>query len=320
MLRRGDVGRGDVSTHAPLAGSDIDPMAQIEASIEFQPTLPLRGATVDGVDAMRIIIEFQPTLPLRGATGASYLHPREGAVSTHAPLAGSDMGQQRHVLRHRCFNPRSPCGERQLENNVVALLIDVSTHAPLAGSDLGRLVRPSGSVVSTHAPLAGSDPVAHCLVVGARVSTHAPLAGSDHRRFIRREDARRVSTHAPLAGSDSRRTRPRRSPPCFNPRSPCGERPGCMGVGRDVLVSTHAPLAGSDMRSGFFIVERISVSTHAPLAGSDPFAALLWRVTPRFNPRSPCGERQPSFAVSPGDGMFQPTLPLRGATRARHPR
>ena len=57
------------------------------------------------------------------------------------------------------------------------------------------------------------------------------------------------------------------------------------------------------------------VSTHAPLAGSDR--------TPRgrscpyrgFNPRSPCGERHGQIVVFHDLFKFQPTLPLRGATR-----
>ena len=56
-------------------------------------------------------------------------------------------------------------------------------------------------------------------------------------------------------------------------------------------VSTHAPLAGSDWYF-IFAINASGVSTHAPLAGSDISLALF----------SPCAQ-------------FQPTLPLRGATR-----
>ena len=58
------------------------------------------------------MIKFQPTLPLRGATG-SLVHAAEPiGISTHAPLAGSDLGK-----------------EVAAGGNVI------STHAPLAGSD-----------------------------------------------------------------------------------------------------------------------------------------------------------------------------------------
>ena len=61
---------------------------------------------------------FQPTLPLRGATDVVTLRPRAPAVSTHAPLAGSD------VL----------VGAGRVDGRV-------STHAPLAGSDQSRKER-----------------------------------------------------------------------------------------------------------------------------------------------------------------------------------
>ena len=58
-----------------------------------------------------------------------------------------------------------------------------------------------------------------------------------------------------------------------------------------VLISTHAPRAGSD-----------APTPPRPPAGTD------------FNPRSPCGERQQPKSSTPGFAIFQPTLPVRGAT------
>ena len=103
------------------------------AATMFQPTLPLRGATFDAVN-LDGLLEFQPTLPLRGATSwpparlsaSRGFNPRSPCgerreplpqvwtrpVSTHAPLAGSDVGEP-----------------------PVRAVVDVSTHAPLAGSD-----------------------------------------------------------------------------------------------------------------------------------------------------------------------------------------
>ena len=57
------------------------------------------------------------------------------------------------------------------------------------------------------------------------------------------------------------------------------------------------------------------VSTHAPLAGSDRCGTCGRARSSRFNPRSPCGERQSTRIVSGLSSSFQPTLPLRGATR-----
>ena len=103
-------------------------------------------------------------------------------------------------------------------------------------------------------------------------------------------------------------------PKRFNPRSPCGERPGVPDVSTlTISVSTHAHASALPHQRGRFnprspcgerpcpAVIRVCcslVSTHAPLAGSDTgiFTSLRARQ------------------------MFQPTLPLRGATSeiARH--
>ena len=146
-----------VSTHAPLAGSDNRCAAASWDGDQFQPTLPLRGATSSGFERPTSFAVFQPTLPLRGATvprdgsrphglrfnprspcgerhRAHRVHQRERVVSTHAPLAGSD------ILLIFC-----------------PLLCLVSTHAPLAGSDGAARSRTVRDRVSTHAPLAGSD-------------------------------------------------------------------------------------------------------------------------------------------------------------------
>ena len=146
-----------VSTHAPLAGSDAGAPSSAALSFGFNPRSPC-GERLPPIDRVREAIEFQPTLPLRGATRTRGLgcsctgcfNPRspcgerrvEGAcdsllqpVSTHAPLAGSDVLPARRLHHHirvsthaplagsdgdwwrvrrvgRGFNPRSPCGER----------------------------------------------------------------------------------------------------------------------------------------------------------------------------------------------------------------
>ncbi|EFT83507.1 hypothetical protein HMPREF0620_0512 [Parascardovia denticolens DSM 10105 = JCM 12538] len=66
-----------------------------------------------------------------------------------------------------------------------------------------------------------------------------------------------------------------------------------------------------------------SISIHAPLAGSDNIKSMHRGQTYNFNPRSPCGERQVEPEKIDINGLFQSTLPLRGATPehapGRHP-
>ena len=104
------------------------------SNILFQPTLPLRGATLMGHGSAPGPHWFQPTLPLRGATRQGDGLSDSALVSTHAPLAGSDITFTEIISicefqptlplrgatttcavfssRPQSFNPRSPCGER----------------------------------------------------------------------------------------------------------------------------------------------------------------------------------------------------------------
>ena len=59
-------------------------------------------------------LAFQPTLPSRGATLHTVNIVDLHVISTHAPLAGSDLRRgvnHYHFLTY--FNPRSPRGERR---------------------------------------------------------------------------------------------------------------------------------------------------------------------------------------------------------------
>ena len=58
------------------------------------------------------------------------------------------------------------------------------------------------------------------------------------------------------------------------------------------------------------------ISTHAPHAGSDQEQVRGVSKLPYFNPRSPCGERPRQSNLCTSHATFQPTLPMRGATKA----
>ena len=153
---------------------------------------------------------------------------------------------------------------------------------------------------------------------------------------------RRISTHAPLAGRDIFQLQLIANDIDFNPRAPCGARPCAFLIDQiGANISTHAPLAGRDGCRGK-CGHRGHISTHAPLAGRDSYFAEFLNGNADFNPRAPCGARRltrlrrlrPSRDFNPrapcgarlrpllpplSSFPFQPTRPLRGATR-RHAR
>ena len=176
-------------------------------------------------DTPSLFLAFQPTLPLRGATFLTAIR--------NAPS--------------RSFNPRSPCGERQLKTSCASSTTSFNPRSPC------------GERRCTRCP------------VGCRRPCFNPRSPCGERPRVR---ARTRVSHGFNPRSPCGE-RPRRRPcgcgtGCFNPRSPCGERPGCASSrSSSGTVSTHAPLAGSDTAfSPSGLIEQL-VSTHAPLAGSD---------------------------------------------------
>ena len=101
----------------------------------------------------------------------------------------------------------------------------------------------------------------------------------------------------------------------FNPRAPCGaRRAGGQHRHQGLQISTHAPLAGRDCNSSRSCLTS-SISTHAPLAGRD--RSLRGKAkTNRISTHAPLAGRDDNSDNECATGTkFQPTRPLRGATK-----
>ena len=170
----------------------------------------------------------------------------------------------------------------------------ISTHASLAGRDqrVGRRAKvdiyfnprvPCGTRRGRRAKCNRWENFNPRVPCGTRLY---PIANQFHRVDI--------STHASLAGRDTILWFAIRRHCDFNPRVPCGTRRAAdRGAHQKQAISTHASLAGRDLRGGSRREQRL-ISTHASLAGRDD-SYLRSRV------------------LRP---LFQPTRPLRDATRA----
>ena len=145
-----------ISIHAPLTGSDLNIKSGRIPRPQFQSTLPLRGATriqPQNTGGSKISIHapltgsdplmgrlfhwpniFQSTLPLRGATGSIFGVSLNKAISIHAPLTGSDRCSAPMVSAMRNFNPRSPYGERHMDDIKLAMLGSFQSTLPLRGA------------------------------------------------------------------------------------------------------------------------------------------------------------------------------------------
>ena len=196
--------------------------------------------------------------------------------------------------------------------------IGISTHAPLAGRDQETVEGDVKEIkISTHAPLAGRDPRSRDKLIGQpRISTHAPLAGRDCQQLYQAESLHYFNPRAPCGARLCSLLRSIRCAHHFNPRAPCGARlyvdlpapflPKIFQPTRPLRGAT-ASAAGHDAAD--------DISIHAPLAGRDCTALTPCRQARYFNPRAPCGARRIFPRSSALRSGFQPTRPLRGATK-----
>ena len=124
-----------------------------------------------------------------------------------------------------------------------------------------------------------------------------------------------ISTHAPLAGRDFSLSGVTFVHFDFNPRAPCGARPAPKTM-RETMkrFQPTRPLRGATLPKVPKPKKEI-ISTHAPLAGRDTFPPSRQSLRIDFNPRAPCGARQGETGHKQYDRKFQPTRPLRGATK-----
>ena len=191
---------------------------------------------------------FQPTLPMRGAT------------------TFSNFG----FCLSKCFNPRSPCGERL--TNAIGEMYSVMFQPTL--------------------PMRGATELYDAVVPDIRVSTHAPHAGSDRPEVIQEILVERFQPTLPMRGATLSKGVTLYASRCFNPRSPCGERPCPQSYLLPVCCFNPRSPCGERLANGSPMTALRSLfQPTLPMRGATSLNALDVFEFKSFNPRSPCGER-----------------------------
>ena len=170
----------------------------------------------------------------------------------------------------------------------------ISIRAPLAGCDFNLVTDCHSFFISIHTPLAGCD------------------AGYDYDTV---QDRVFQSTH-PLRGA----TPPAALLSCFrshfNPRTPCGVRPG-YGTAPYSGCQYFNPRTPRGVRrqfpNGTLPTAASFQSTHPSRGATGCFRGRGSGNT-HFNPRTPRGVRPASDGVKKNGSQFQSTHPSRGAT------
>ena len=145
----------EVSIHAPRAGSDK--MGKAFRSAE-QVSIHAPRAGSDEVSCeVDQGAEVSIHAPRAGSDQAQHHRERRRHVSIHAPRAGSDPARQALGRGAGGFNPRPPCGERQVPTTAAIQSRLFQSTPPVRGATGDARVLSARRGVSIHAPRAGSD-------------------------------------------------------------------------------------------------------------------------------------------------------------------
>ena len=197
---------GCISIHALLAESDKCSFGNPYKKPYFYPRSPC-GERLEKVPADVYYQAFLSTLSLRRATTDAINGCNPDIISIHALLAESDYLGARKSCNVRDFYPRSPCGERPTNNQLEQQERHISIHALLAESDWLFLL-----------PFYTRQQFLSTLSL--RRATLTPSMGVILILFLSTLSLRRATAALCQALS---------SKLYFYPRSPCGERPPCVG-------------------------------------------------------------------------------------------
>ena len=161
-----------------------------------------------------------------GATHRNINPTKQYIISIHAPRVGSDNLGLLSTPRQRRFQSTLPVWGATFTALACQYHFLISIHAPRVGSD-GFHRHPIHSIaISIHAPRVGSDPYKRrqCALILSFQSTL--LVWGATLKYLPDIASYFISIHAPRVGSDSYFEVSLDWLSDFNPRSPCGERPG----------------------------------------------------------------------------------------------
>mgnify|MGYP007129632154 CR=1 FL=1 len=153
------------------------------------------------------------------SSAAKHFNPR-------SPCGERRQNAQQGLMDQNHFNPRSPCGERHHRFTWRLRSHQFQSTLPVWGATKPSQTSSGSQPISIHAPRVGSDREVTVKGLLRSISIHAPRVGSDRGRCAYPRRLRGISIHAPRVGSDRRNGGTVGRLLYFNPRSPCGERPG----------------------------------------------------------------------------------------------
>ena len=282
---------GAISIHAPHAGRDRSNNALLRENKNFNPRAPC-GARLPPFPQTLLPQGFQSTRPMRGATtegGPRYSRPRH-------------------------FNPRAPCGARRAGYYRRISMAKFQSTRPMRGATttLSTALLPQG--FQSTRPMRGATKNAFRRADGKQFQSTRPMRGATWAEDVNGKHIQFQSTR-PMRGATPTAPTPSLSRSYFNPRAPCGARPGPTGHRAGVGgISIHAPHAGRDFFNFMPIFWHRHFNPRAPCGARPCGVPCTLPPAGYFNPRAPCGARLSCSRPLARRRLFQSTRPMRGAT------
>ena len=218
------------------------------------------------------ILPFQSTRPLRGATCALTRDATSWKnFNPRAPCGARLGGGIRITFSALNFNPRAPCGARLQTMTMTACRLIISTHAPLAGRDVGQTYRIALSTIfQPTRPLRGATFMVGDVFSSMIFQPTRPLRGATNGRVILEKKGEEFQPTRPLRGATWLLVLILCFLLYFNPRAPCGARPGrarWYTIPKSVFQPTR-PLRGATISFSVFFDDQALFQPTRPLRGA----------------------------------------------------
>ena len=186
-------------------------------------------------------------------------------ISIHSPR----MGRDTDFIYIGCipvhFNPLSPHGERQLEQQAIDTDNAFQSTLPAWGETFLRPMHILVFTISIHSPRMGRDINAHTSPTKGQYFNPLSPHGERRARRLSPPDGMDISIHSPRMGRDDLAIEKSLELDNFNPLSPHGERPDRRSGGAD-QPSDFNPLSPHGERRGVRYFLSISFANFNPLS------------------------------------------------------
>ena len=151
--------------------------------------------------------------------GSTYFTPR-------APCGARPLVPGIYQLLKNHFNPRTPCGARRQIHQDHRLTMEFQSTRPMRGATKVMVPTFCQRVFQSTRPVRGATALLYTAAWSYAISIHAPRAGRDHSCLESQSAMPLFQSTRPVRGAPVYASASGRDRWYFNPRAPCGARPG----------------------------------------------------------------------------------------------